>query len=106
MHDARFTPDLVNLLFKFRTRMFHVRNNFRNKYKQTNTLCPLCQVNEDSQSHLFECTAIQKQLQKNTSILYDDIFSSDNETLLKVGKELKKIVAVRQELEDVIVPED
>ena len=42
MKDPRFTPDIVNLLFKFRTRMFNVKNNFRNNYRQTDILCPLC----------------------------------------------------------------
>ena len=31
LDDERFTPDLANLLFKFRTRMFNVKNNFRNQ---------------------------------------------------------------------------
>ena len=43
MNDNRFTPDLVNLLFKFRTRMYNVKNNFRNNYKQTNILFPSVQ---------------------------------------------------------------
>ena len=36
-HDPRFTDSDSKLLFKFRTRMYDVRNNFRNKYA-----CPLC----------------------------------------------------------------
>ena len=108
MNDGRFTPDLVNLLFKFRTRMYNVKNNFRNNYKQTNILCPLCKVHEDSQPHLFECTVILQQLQNKIVTKYDDIFSSDTDTLLNVSKELKKIVTVREELqeEDLVVPED
>ena len=38
--DPRFTANKARLLFKFRTRMFNVRNNFRNQY--TSILCPLC----------------------------------------------------------------
>ena len=65
LNDPRFTPDLINLLFKFRTRMFNVRNNFRNKYKETNILCPLCKGEEDSQKHIFHCPSIQEHLQIN-----------------------------------------
>ena len=46
--DNRFSPDLSNLLFKFRTRMFNVGNNFRNNYKQQSILCPVCEDGEDN----------------------------------------------------------
>ena len=96
--DSRFTPDLVNLLFKFRTRMFNVRNNFRNQYRQTNILCPLCKVFEDSQQHLFSCAVLHESI-PTINTVYDDIFSSDSNILLKVAKELKTIVAARVEME-------
>ena len=107
LNDVRFTPDLVNLFFRFRIRMYSVRNNFRNNYKQSNIMCPLCEAQKDSQSHLFECTAILQRLQNKPSSKYEDIFSLDNDTLLNVSKELKIFVTVREELlEDSIVPED
>jgi hypothetical protein len=40
-NNPRFTTDLSNLLFRFRTRTFMVKNNFRNNYVNTNILCPL-----------------------------------------------------------------
>ena len=46
--DPRFTPDLTNLLFKFRTRTYLVKNNFRNNYVNTNILCPLCELHDDN----------------------------------------------------------
>ena len=52
-YDHRFTSQSAKLVFKFRTRMFGVRNNFRNKYSCT--LCPLCGLVEDSQQHMFDC---------------------------------------------------
>ena len=60
--DSRFTTEEVNTLFKFRTRMFNVRNNFRNQYRSTNLQCPLCETSEDSQEHLFECPKIRQCL--------------------------------------------
>ena len=57
-NDTRFTPDMISLLFKFRTRTYLVKINFRNNYKNTDTLCPLCEENEDSQKHIFECDVI------------------------------------------------
>ena len=39
------------LLLKFRTRMAEVKVNFKGKYEDL--LCPLCNIKQDSQSHLF-----------------------------------------------------
>ena len=98
MNHPLFTPDLVSIIFKFRTRMFNVKNNFRNNYKKSNTKCPLCSTCEDSQQHLFECTELLKHLPKPTTN-YDDIFSSDIDSLLMVAKELKEMGSVRENLE-------
>ena len=58
--DARFTPDLVEILFKFRTRTYLVKNNFRNNYRNTDLLCPICGEEDDSQEHIFSCKPIWK----------------------------------------------
>jgi hypothetical protein len=99
MKHPQFSPDLVNILFKFRTRMYNVKNNFRNNYTKTNTLCPLCNLSEDTQSHLFDCTMIVDQKNKPTTTTYKDIFSPDINRLLDVAKELKTIVKIREDLE-------
>ena len=92
--DQRFTPDLANLLFKFRTRGFLVKNNFRNNYRNTNILCPLCEMENDTQEHLFECKVLNHVATEGCS--YKDIFSNDNEKLLSVANNLKKIVGRRE----------
>ena len=97
--NNRFTPDLANLLFKFRTRMFNVRNNFRNNYKQQSTLCPVCEDGEDSQEHLFDCKPIQEIVDTH-DCEYEDIFSTDVDTLFKVATKLKLVVKVREDFDD------
>ena len=97
--DNRFSPDLANLLFKFRTRMFNVRNNFRNNYKQQSTLCPVCEDGEDSQAHLFDCKPIQEIVQTH-NCEYEDIFSKDVDILLKVATTLKQIVNIREDFDE------
>ena len=94
--DQRFSPDLANLLFQFRTRGFLVKNNFRNNYKNTNILCPLCEMEDDTQEHLFQC----EKLICNTAVgcTYEDIFSDNNDVLLNVAVKLKKIVEWRKTL--------
>ena len=85
--DNRFSSDQIKLLFKLRTRMFDVRNNFRNNYECAS--CPLCGLHRDTQDHLLSCVMIQKHF--TPSIMYDDIFSEDCNTLLKTTKEFEKI---------------
>ena len=100
LEDERFTPDLSNLLFKLRTRMFNVRNNFRNQY-ETNLLCPLCRVKEDSQEHLLECRMILNKVNCG-DCRYEDIFSDDADTLLNIAKVLQMVIKVREEEENVL----
>ena len=97
LDDERFTPDLANLLFKFRTRMFNVKNNFRNQYK-ANLLCPLCRESDDSQEHLLECRVILRKL-NGEQYCYRDIFSENLVSLLDITKGLKKVVKIREEME-------
>ena len=94
--DSRFTPDLANLLFKFRTRGFLVKNNFRNNYRNTNIMCPLCEDSDDTQEHLFECKAMRDVTIED--VQYNDIFSSETEVLLNVAMNLKRIVGQRETL--------
>ncbi len=99
-NDKRFSPDLATLIFKFRTRTYMVKNNFRNNYCNTNIICPLCNKEEDNQEHLFQCEKIGMiDLQGE----YEDIFSDNVDTLHNVALKLKKIVEKRHCL---LNPED
>ncbi len=102
--DRRFSPDIANILFKFRTRTFLVKNNFRNNYKNTNIECPICSQESDTQEHLFQCKGIMNKLDdEGNDAKYEDIFASDVDTLLKVAKKLKKIVGIRK---NILNPDD
>ena len=56
--NPKFTAKEAKLLFKFRTHMYSVKENFENLYEQ-NMLCDLCRVTKCSQSHLFQCAIIR-----------------------------------------------
>lgn len=94
--DSRFTPDLVEILFKFRTRTYAVKNNFRNNYINTNLTCPLCQQQQDDQQHIFECITIRQQHNKTIIHSHDDIYSEDTDTLLSVAREIQQLVKLRE----------
>ena len=99
-YDSRFTPDLINNLFRFRSRTFLVKNNFRNNYRNSNILCPLCQQSDDTQEHIFECRNIISQYGKQCTFQYTDIYSENIDILLGVALELKNLVDIRQKLLD------
>ena len=93
--QTEFTPELANLLFKFRTRTFMVKNNFRNNYKNTDIMCPLCGINDDTQEHIMKCYKIIKKYEGTITCKYNDIFSTDTKTLLQVAKTLKVMTQIR-----------
>ena len=92
--DHRISAEQAKLLFKFRTCMINVRNNFRNNYACSS--CPLCGIHQDTQEHLFDCIMIKKHYQPTTE--YSDIFSDDCECLCDVAVNLERIVDIRNRL--------
>ena len=66
------TRKQASIIFKARTRMLDVKNNFRNKYKDTE--CRLCRVEKETQEHiLMECSKLHQD--ESTKVNLDDIFS-------------------------------
>ena len=98
LKHTRFTPDLVSVLFRFRRRTYLVKNNFRNNYRNTNIACPLCEVNEDTQEHIFKCYKLRKGYSGKLNCCYEDIFSGDCDTLLKVATALRELTQIREKL--------
>ena len=96
--DPRFTPNLIEILFKFRTRTYMVKNNFRNNYKNTNLSCPLCNHENDDQQHIFHCITINEQYNKVMKHSHDDIYSNNTDTLLSVSQEIEKLVEIRERM--------
>ena len=62
-------------------------------------MCPVCHECEDSQEHLFECVPVTQMVDQH-ECKYEDIFSNDTNTLLKVSKVLKQIVKAREKFEE------
>ena len=94
--DSRFTPELIEILFKFRTRTYTVKNNFRKNYVNTNLTCPLCQQQQDDQQHIFECITIKQKHKNSITHSHDDIYAEDTDTLLSVAREIQQLVNIRE----------
>ena len=49
---SKLSRSEASTIFKLRTRMIHLKNNFRNIYKH-DILCPRCKKEQDMEEHLF-----------------------------------------------------
>ena len=78
MISPLFTDEEVNLLYAIRTRALNCKMNFRNRYRNDDLLCILCNEEDDTQQHLLLFKVLQRQLKSDEivthNITYDDIF--------------------------------
>ena len=98
LNDPRITPSEAKLLFKLRTRMFPVKENFKNKIKKhgQNFNCEICKTEKDTQKHLLQCQVLKAIVPElnDTKVKYEDIFGNTNQ-MVKAGKLFKKVSKAR-----------
>ena len=81
----------VSTIFKARTRMLDIKNNFRGKYN--NLTCRGCgEVNETQEHVLNECKSIHQN--ENTRVEQKDIFSNNITTLTKTAESIDDIMEI------------
>ena len=86
-------------IFALRSRMVDIRCNFRGQYQDSDTLCPVCHSEEDTQPHMLLCEDL---LESNAVVLdtpqYEHLFGQDLRKKLEVAMILKKHFKKRKEL--------
>ena len=78
--------------------MINVGNNYGKKVK-----CPICKLikEDDTQEHLFKCVILKLKcpdlfnIQEET---YNDIFSLNNDKLIKIARICETLIRKREEL--------
>ena len=107
LYDSRLNSHEMQLLFKFRTRMYDCKENFKNKYKNESFLYwPLCLVALDSQSHLLNCFVLKNSipdLKNNRNIDYKYLFGT-NDDQVKFVKLIDKVIKTRSILLEKLSP--
>ena len=79
----------ASIIFKARTRMIDIKNNFRNKYNDL--LCRVCKKADETQEHVLEnCPVIHKA--EDTKIRQRDVFSEEVEELKITGKKIREVL--------------
>ena len=79
----------ASTIFKARTRMLDIKNNYRGKYG--NNLCRACGLNEEDQKHVLEqCTSIHTTDEEK--VTEEQIFEEDPQELRKTAGKIRKIM--------------
>ena len=85
------TIDEMKLLFQARARMWELKCNYRGKYLNTDTLCPVCVSEQDTQAHLLECSELSEENEiVRGSVKYENLFSeclSEKVDVLRIMKD-------------------
>ena len=78
----------ASIIFKARTRMLDIKNNFRGKY---DLKCRACGTTEETQEHILEqCKIIHRE--DSTTVAREDIFTEDLGTLEETAKKVKDVM--------------
>ena len=87
---------LSKFVFMLRSRMLDVRCNFKNKY--SDTLCPLCKADQDTQQHLMVCSVLEEPDVVREVPLYEELLQNNTKKISQIATILKRKFERRQEL--------
>ena len=83
------TRKQVSTIFKAKTRMLDIKNNFRNKH--ANNICRACKVKEETQEHILsECQILHTS--EESKVSHQEIAANDMETLRQVSRKIEDIM--------------
>ena len=88
----KMTRTEASLIFKTRTRMLEVKNNYKNKY--TSTECRKCKQTTETQEHILtECMSIHTNCENkvNMAIIYSDNITQLKEETCKIKNIMKML---------------
>ena len=81
--------DEAKFIFHLRTRMLDVKTNYSERY--TDSLCPSCKIEEDTQKHLIECSKLDTDGDLVTKLPeYDHLFSEKLDLKVSIAKIIKQ----------------
>ena len=106
MTSPLFSNAEVNMLHALRSRSTDCKENFKQKYLYSNTLCTLCQLESENQQHILRCKVIQSKFQSDElsseNPNYEDIFSCN----LKKQKQITALFLTLFKIKENILEEN
>ena len=86
---AKLNRTQVSTIFKARTRMLDVKNNFRGKHRDN--ICRGCGESDETQNHVLnECNIIHNN--NASKVTQDEIFTNNTEELKNTAQKIKIIM--------------
>ena len=104
MVSPLFTNEEVIQLFALRSRTTNCKENFKNKYKEDDLLCNLCQKEKQDQPHLLRCEEIRRQQKTtelaNNNVEYEHIYSQDIMKQKEISSLYLKLFKIKNDIEE------
>ena len=99
-----FLNEEVNQLHALRSRTSNCKMNFKNKYRNDNLLCDLCNNENEDQPHLLRCNVLKRKLQStqiaNNKISYESIYSDDVHKQKEIAALFLELFKLKTEVEN------
>ena len=93
--DKAFHSGDARMLFRFRTRMIHVKNNYKTMHKDSDRHCPVCKLEVDTQEHLLECIVLNAS-RPIAHVDYQAIFGEEVNKMKLTFNHLKTSLSARE----------
>ena len=86
---SKLSRKKASIIFKARTRMLDIKDNFRNKHRTD--ICRKCGTEKETQKHVLEdCPDIHTG--EDTKVSKDDIFTDNTDKLRQTADKIEKII--------------
>ena len=93
------TNEESKFIFQLRTRMLEVKCNYRGRYLNSNTLCPVCMKQEDTQAHIIECKDLDGENELVLgSVNYQHLFSDCLGDIIRIARIIRSRYKRRKEI--------
>ena len=94
LKSKKINSKQAKIVFKIRTRMINVKNNFKNGSSDTN--CSICDDGIETQEHIFiECKMLGDRLTKKE---YMSLFGEDDEEIASIIAKIENIMNLHENL--------
>ena len=99
-----FLNEEVNQLHALRSRTTNCKMNFKNKYRNDDFLCGLCNTENQDQPHLLRCNVLIRKLDTTKmaqhKISYEDIYSNDVYKQKEIASLFLELFKLKSEVEN------
>ena len=90
--------NLSKFIFSLRSKTTDIKTY--QPYKYADNLCSACEISEDTIKHLILCEKLAENSENMSMININQIYESDEENILKIGKIIHRKYMKRKELEE------